>query len=315
MSRPLQVGDIAQVTLNTRKYNLLVTMVTPTIIHVPPYILIPHGTEWKIGNIVLPHIVTFAAGPLIPSKIHLKVASLNLGYEVMANRVTGSEAPAVKLCQSTYSGGWKNLEHTISVCTHNAAKLLSHYHIFGVQEVNSTYVRSFVQTIRESNPTAKYRFIPGLGVMVGYDENITGEGIPLTTSTHKLGDRGLQAVWFPKLDLIFVNLHAPHDIDLIPEIQKSLIGITVQPTRALIVGDFNDFMGIILQRTISAFGLILRLPGSSPHTCCADSAYNYPGDYIFTNLAGYYGYPPHYVRGAPLLSDHDPITFETNITV
>jgi hypothetical protein len=313
MSRPIQVGDIARITSNGRTYDFPITAITPTIIYAPPYQLVPSGVKWVIRNHLRPSMVEFAAGPLLPKYIHLKVASLNLGYQVMANRIAGSEAGLVKACQTSYAGGWKNSEHTLSVCTHNAAKLLANYHIFGVQEVNLAYIRQFIQTINESNPSAKYHFIPGLEIMIGYDETITGEGVPLTSSSHRLGDRGLQAVWFPKLDMIFVNLHAPHNIDLIPEIHKSLAGITIQASKALIVGDFNDFAGLILKNTISAFGLTLRLPGPSPNTCCADTTYAYPGDYIFTNLMGYYGYPPKYIRGSPLLSDHDPITFETDL--
>ena len=309
MSRPVREGDLVIVNVNNQRYPLVINRISTEGIHAGNYLIVSKWGVWQVSNYTLPHSLSFHFGP------QPKVATLNLGYNVMANKLAGSEAPLVKLCQSTYGGGWKDPSQQISACTYNAAELLSNYNLFGLQEVHPSYRQKLEETIRRLNPSADYGFISGPGILTGFDKNVTGEGVQVTPDGHLLGDRGMQVVWFPRLSLLFINLHAPHDLDLKREIEANLstVGVNlgkINADRVIMVGDFNDWQGNLLNQSIDLFGHQLRTPTSTPIlTCCADSGYTYPGDYILVSdyRGEHYGYPEGYIRGQPPISDHDPL--------
>lgn len=242
----------------------------------------------------------------------VRILTFNLGTRVMSNQVQGTEAPLVQMCQNTYNGGWH--DNTISQCTYNAAQLISQYDLFGLQEVNPQYESGLLRAIQAIN--SNYRFISGYNIITGYNYNITGEGIPLTNNTHKIVDRGLQVIWFPKLRLLFINLHAPHHIDLIGEIHKSLASVIIpQNVRYIVMlGDFNDHQRVLLNTSLMLFNVVIALPNPLL-TCCTDNNYTSSGDYILTNGTDitYYGYPQGYIRGQPLMSDHDPVALHMSL--
>lgn len=309
MERKIRAGDIVVVNVNNRHYSLIIFGITAFQINAGEYTIIPRDGAWQVANYNIPHTVSFYA------QNSLKIITLNLGYNVIANIVAGSESSLVEMCQTAYGGGWKDSSRTISTCTYNSAELLSHYTLFGLQEVHPKYRTKLQETIQGFNPSANYKFISGAGILTGFDQNVTGEGVLLTPSTYLLKDRGMQIISFPKLGLIFINLHAPHNINLKKEIEKncSQIKLSSAPKRVIMVGDFNDFKGSLLTKSIDVFGFHLRIPNATHLlTCCADSEYVYPGDYILTsNYKGeHYGYPPKYVRGRPLISDHDPVVLQ-----
>lgn len=218
------------------------------------------------------------------------------------------------MCQIKYDGGWKDKSHTISACTYNAAKLIKDYDIFGLQEVDLKYRTKFVDTIKLLRSDINFKFIYGNGIMTGYNVNKTGEGMLLSPPNFLLVDRGMQVIWFEKLNLIFINLHAPHKINLKLEIEKNCNKITLPKSPKLIImtGDFNDYSGNLIESHLTIFGKRVEIPYKRKLlTCCTDSNYSYPGDYIFTTKynEGYYGYPEGYKRGEPLISDHDPVVY------
>jgi hypothetical protein len=240
----------------------------------------------------------------------------------MSNIISGSEAIAVKKCQMKYpeNEGWYDSNELISMCTFNAVQFLSNYDLFGVQEVNDVYKKSFINNIKLLNPN--YEFLSSsyhnnTSIMTGYDKNILGNGIQLTNNlklSSSTDDRTIQIIWFKKYSLLFINLHAPHDINLKKEIEKicNNIKLLVKPSKIIMVGDFNDCEGKILNEYINIFGMKLRIPLNNkiPKTCCADVNYDYVGDYILTtdydnNI--YFGLPYNYDRETNLYSDHDPV--------
>ena len=85
----------------------------------------------------------------------------------------------------------------------------------------------------------------------------------------------------------------------------------VKPAKIIMTGDFNDYTGALLNKTINVLGYNLRIPNNNRLlTCCTDNGYQYPGDYIFIGedvKILYYGYPKDYIRENPLISDHDPV--------
>ena len=275
----------------------------------------------------------------------LKVVSFNLGYNVMNNRVEGSEAEQVYICQKKYNGGWKNSEQTISSCSYNAAEFLSgfkssqrdnnvrssgtNYNLFGLQEISPKYQQAFEQALLKNNPYLQFLSSNYLGtsnLVTGFDVNVTGPGVPITPPNtpfplrlkNKNKRRGVQAIYFPKIELLFINIHAPHDIDLLKGITE--LGKAIEkefqklekngskPKRVIMVGDFNDHTGILINKPIKIFDLTMKV-SRKILTCCTDANFIYPGDYIFdTEInAGYYGLPKGYVRNSPSMSDHDPV--------
>ena len=305
MEREIQEGDLIIISINNKITSVAISRITPTAIYAGTYTIIPIEGVWKISNFPFPHSISFRA------QDYLRIISLNVGHNVMTNIVAGSEKSLVKICQTKYNGGWKDSSQKISTCSYNSAKLLSQYTLFGIQEVPTKYKDKFQETIQSLNPTADYHFIYGTNILTGFDQNVTGMGISLTPANYLLIDRGMQIIWFPKLNLIFINLHAPHNINIKSEIEKNCAKITIpRPERIIMVGDFNDFKGTLLKQSIDIFGHHLTIPRMmSIQTCCADSQYQYPGDYIFTSNYKwkYYGYPPNYTRGHPVISDHDPV--------
>ena len=298
MSRSIRVGDLAIVKVGIQKYPLRIFRINSGKISAGDYQIIRKNNLWQVENYQVAHDVLFQQGP------GLRIASLNLGYYIMENIVAGTEAKMVEKCQKTYAGGWLDPSHTISTCSYNGAKLLSNYNLFGVQEMDSNYRQNFQELLPH------HQFIHGRGVSIGYIPSITGKGMPLTSPNYLLVSRGMQVVWFPRMKLIFVNLHAPHDIDLKKTIEKQLAEFHVKPEKVIIVGDFNDYRGILLTQSIDAFGLQMKVPlEKKVLTCCTDSKYKYPGDYILTSRydSEYYGYPKEHDRSTMLISDHEPV--------
>ncbi len=256
----------------------------------------------------------------------MKLLTLNLAYNVMANVAEGSERPQVLKCQQAYNGGWVDGKKDLSRCAQNAARLISEYSIVCLQEIHPAYEERFHQEVQKYNPYFEFKSVGYLGKLnlnIGYNTEVTGKGylvhsgkIPVELG-HASHQRGVMAVYFPKLLLLGITLHAPHGIYLKEEVQKVLSEIEdkvkqFEVQRVLLTGDFNDPRGRLLDVSFKIFDKTLRLPSSEPlKTCCTDIGYAIPGDYIFdTQEGGYYGYPENYVREMPLISDHDPVVRE-----
>lgn len=276
----------------------------------------------------------------------LSIVSLNLGYNVMSNIITGSEGPAVKICQDMYPKN-KGLasDRRMAQCTANAADFLLSYDLFGLQEVNGKHQPEFEKYIREQGFKfgKDYHFITGhyfgnWGVTIGYDKNIMGEANRITPDGYLIGVnpndmRGIQAVYFRKYKLLFVNVHAPHEIDLVTILNKMLHDISIRfqklggnlkdIMRVIMTGDFNDDRRLLVGASLKFDKLSVRIPGDPgkiPKTCCTDTGYKFIGDYILDSKVNsiasgngdYFGLPPGYDRNKVFLSDHDPIVLIEN---
>ena len=244
---------------------------------------------------------------------NLNVLSLNISYSTMSNKISGSESEFVRLCQNNYIKyrGLAYKNKNISQCTSNATNLLKLYDIFGIQEYNINYANEF------ENIMSNYKFIRGRENAVGYNQSILGIPIIIKDINHigPVGNqRGMQAIWFDLHKLIFVNLHAPHDIDIMFELQyqlnklsKILLKMKINPDRIIITGDFNDYKGSLIGKTIKFIDFNLHV-SNNIRTCCFDTNYTYAGDYIIdSNNNTYFDYPEGYKRNKPPISDHDPI--------
>ena len=258
-------------------------------------------------------------------KEKMRIASLNLGYNVMANKVEGSEALFVEICQTKYGGGWNDKYH-ISECSKKAAEFISSYDLFGLQEMNKSCQREFenyLSSFRNYIFETSY-YLKNSGVTIGYDPKKMGKGVVFTPKRFVFGHptigRGMIGIWFPNKKLVFINLHAPHDINIKKEIEKAgkeieryfseRIGSSKKIDRILMVGDFNDGESALLMKNISILGKNISLPQTFiPQTCCVSDGYKYFGDYILDSSVKdvYFGIPPGYNRYMDAFSDHDPV--------
>ena len=223
--------------------------------------------------------------------MELKIMTFNLGYNIVANIPKGSEKVQVERCQKAYNGGWYNKREHLSSCTRNALQLIAGYDLIGLQEIGVGYTQVLEKNLNQFDRKANYKLV-GNNVVTCYDERIMGPGvlfyeskIPFNKSAKDR--RIIHAVWFERYDLIFINLHAPHNINLKYEIEQACRDMEkkinyFEPARVIMTGDFNDSSGSLLNSSIKAFGFDLKIPVNTRfETCCADKDYKYVGDYIF----------------------------------
>jgi len=252
----------------------------------------------------------------------LRVITFNLGYNIQKNKIQGSEAPQVAICQIAYpqNQGWSAPNNSpggtiLSTCTSNAVNWLAQQFpdLIGLQEVAEKYLPEMVSTLNKKTSQNYLAILAGTAAIV-YNPAILGDGYLITSPDLVIleQNRSLMVVWFPFSEILVINLHAPHRIDLRSNLTKILetIKLNVSPRRILMTGDFNDTSENPLT-SISLFGFELKQPGPSPISCCTDRNYQYPGDYIFDSKIGmkYYGTP----KDAPkqLMSDHYPVMYDS----
>jgi hypothetical protein len=60
--RPLQVGDIVQVTVNGQNYIIPIERIDANGIHAQKYTIVPVGNIWQIQNYSVPHSLAFFPG-------------------------------------------------------------------------------------------------------------------------------------------------------------------------------------------------------------------------------------------------------------
>lgn len=256
---------------------------------------------------------------------------MNLGYNVISNNISGSEAALVQQCYDVYGPCLHPCG--LSYCTKNALDIILNCcvdspEVIGLQEINIAFkdtIKSYLQT-RANDTYDFYESRYGTAcIMLAVKSTLFGPGYPLTLEDEPFAEppdpRTLQAIWFPIKDILLINLHAPHNIDIRLTLERKMdlimntITPNIYPERIIITGDFNDGQGTIGNAPLYMFNQYVTIP-STVHvtTCCDDVNYIYPGDYIMDSVLyndTYYGYPPGYIRKQPLMSDHDPIMYRT----
>lgn len=285
-----------------------------------------------------------------------KILTLNLGFNIMGNTVEGSEAPMVKYCQDKYINN-EQLNHNgkkISRCTLNSVPLIVDHAVIFLQEVNLKYGKELENAIDRTSKIEKRRY--GLyentyfegkwGMWILADYDTYGEGIDLThpefhlyAPREKNNFRALQAVYFPKVDALMINVHAPHTNQLQEALEFTLFRL--QPliniilgfsgkqgkekrgkerrlTTVIVGGDFNDHNGLLLEDNFHLMigGIKVKRSVNKelvPYTCCTDSNYKYRGDYILIGsqhemIISSYEVPKGSDRRNAPVSDHDPLS-------
>ena len=250
----------------------------------------------------------------------LRIITFNLGGRVQTNQVQGSEAPLVKLCQKKYSvtKGWAYPRNpkgfTLSQCTLNATIWMNKQgaDLIGLQEVSSQYLPLMMEYFPRSHQSIGYATVYFI-----YNQDKLGRGQMLAPTDLAITQPGryLLTVWFPKVKLLAINLHAPHKVDLKKEIQKTFKWVktkSIVPRRIIVTGDFNDAYYPLLQN-LTLLGKVVKQHSSPTKSCCTDSNYQYYGDYIFDSdysSPGFYGISSD--ARQKLMSDHYPVSFYPN---
>lgn len=264
---------------------------------------------------------------IISSNNICTIISYNLGYNIVLNQIRGSEYKMVERCQQEYNGGWK-IQKKLSQCSANAFDFLanSKADIIGLQEINMElwpYLKQYYNNLTNN----KFEYFIGINTILGSNMDIMGKGIQVISEHFYIGEkdkRGMIAIFYPKYGYLIINIHMPHNMEIIDSInerinkyiESKIDGQLVK--RIIIMGDFNDGKQEINSNTfISGFNKKIRLPKFPlPLTCCNDVNYIFSGDYILDSnldLNIYFGIPPLYERHNPLISDHDPVILITKI--
>nr|QBK91023.1 MAG: endonuclease/exonuclease/phosphatase family protein [Pithovirus LCPAC201] len=266
-----------------------------------------------------PKLYLFTYHPSSPS-LKLRLITFNLGGRVQTNQIKGSEAPLVRLCQEKYSTfkGWSYPRNssgfTLSQCTLNASMWMNKQgaDLIGLQEVSSQYLPLMMEYFPRSHQVVGYATVHFI-----YNRDKLGQARMLNPTDLAIVQSGryMLAVWFPKVKLLAVNLHAAHQINLKKEIEKTFRLVKTKftsPNRIIVTGDFNDAYHSPLQDLV-LMGKVLRQHSSPTKSCCTDSNYQYYGDYIFDSdysSPGFYGISID--ARQKLMSDHYPISFYPN---
>ncbi len=252
--------------------------------------------------------------------LNLKILTFNLAYNMQYNEVQGSEKRMVEIAQKAYSKhkGWSSSKKNVSQSTLNVREFLENLNadLIGLQEVVSKYTSELFPS--------QYKFLNNSRAYILYKEEIFGEGYALSEDQLFISEekgRSLLVVYFPKVGLLVINLHAPHNVDLKTEItntfSKVIIPDYVKLNRIILMGDFNDAYFSPL-KSIKLLNFKLYQPGLSPHTCCTDTDYQFTGDYIFDSqhsIKGEYGIPDvekyrYQNTEHILMSDHYPVLYD-----
>ena len=252
----------------------------------------------------------------------LRVITFNLGNNIQRNIMKGSESQQVEICQRQYPQhqGWSlpvtgtNFQ-ILSACTNNAVNWLAQQFpdLIGLQEVVENYLPEMVKIINLQTRQTYKSILAGTTAVI-YNPVIFGEGYLLTSPDLVIREskRSVMLVWFPFPEILVINLHAPHNIDLEVNIKTVMdsIDLVVQPKRILMTGDFNDTSPMPLT-FISLFGFECKQPGVAPISCCTDRNYQHRGDYIFDSKPGvkFYGVPTEVPK--LLMSDHYPVLYDS----
>jgi hypothetical protein len=263
-----------------------------------------------------------------------KIISFNSGHNIQTNRVHGSEAEMVQLCQNTYPernglfmGKNKKMEN-MSQCSYNAAQFLGDNIIpgtlIGLQEYVISDKWNFFEAIKDNSQIKDLKIIYSsntysthdiVKIALVYDYSSFGHAeVILDTKIsdphpHKFG-RPLLAVYFERIKLLVFNVHMPHfaqKIEIADEFYKAIKPIehflqNKSIERIVVMGDFNDYMNTIDSLLIKKMRLYKNL---DVKTCCFDTDFNHVGDYIFDSLKN--RKTLRFSEDLPLMSDHLPI--------
>ena len=254
----------------------------------------------------------------------LSIISYNLAFGVQKNKLyETSERVMVKRCKDTYKkyDVWYDSDAKLSQCTHNAGVAMVQrffpkeltVDVVGIQEASAKFMVPLVQLMQSKINSKRAQF-----VIVGkktcctiYNRITMGNAESFELKSQVEGLRCGQAIFFPKSELLFLNLWFDHDKNIKKIIENLIFQKDFKPTRIIVTMDSNDYTGKYKDIVIEILGLTLMHPGKPEQTCCDDSGYTYFGDYILDsdqdNRMNYYGVPLNLDGPSQLMSDHLPV--------
>ena len=260
---------------------------------------------------------------------HLKIMSINLGNNIFKNMLYGSERQKVEHCREEYL-------NDSSQCTQNVAKFMASQgpDILGLQEC-SRNVSTFVDWMGGGEMYTGHQEKVGSHLSacaVVYNHHTMGQHESIDLKHEMAGEwaaykeihgvRSAAAVCFPNHGMIFASVWMAH-LSSHKKLRSALEqfaqtvykSASAQHTisRMVVAMDSNDDSNALSGFSVLIEGTDMRLKhNGSPHSCCDDSNYAYPGDYIMDtesntrtvlmDVGG--GFDPN------LMSDHKPVCLE-----
>lgn len=214
----------------------------------------------------------------------LRVVSLNLGTNVQRNLLEGSEKVMVARCNRASTD-----------CAQNAAKWICDKGASLAALQEGPYSDRFVETLKDRGYTLFNKGTVGVAVCVpGCAECEELYSVPSAKAAKAVHPslRGVVAVYLPDIELVFVSLWLNHDEDKVQAIEildkplRKVLGS--RPCSRVILGmDSNDDRGELLGKSVRLLGKkVFNAARKGSLTCCEDSDYKYPGDYIFDSAEG-----------------------------
>ena len=105
--RTIQVGDIAQITVQGQVYNFPITSIDSQGIHAGSYMIVPQGSTWQVQGYTVPHTIAFFSAPSVRDKI---VPFLEEARRLSGKEITLKEGP--RFISLVYPDG--NFEYTFA---------------------------------------------------------------------------------------------------------------------------------------------------------------------------------------------------------
>lgn len=249
--------------------------------------------------------------PSVRTGQRLRVISFNLGFHVQTNKLEGTEKAFVARCQKQ-PGGNAIQKSGFSACSTRALTWIrdSTPDLVGLQEINTAKTKEMANFFENK---LKFVFYESVGFL--YNETLLGSPREISTGL-KVGGyhRYFYAVWFKKVKMVAIVVHAGHNIRLQKLLQetidKAFQGFTEAPDYIVLTGDFNDPAQKL--QSVSVLGHDVKQAGIPPLTCCYPD-FNGTGDYVLywsraNSKSLYYGTPfEASIYNSVLMSDHHPV--------
>lgn len=266
-------------------------------------------------------------------KNKLKLLTFNISAKVQLNKnlhnmnYIPANFKMVKKCQELYPStyGYSNIsnnKYTISQCTKNTLDWIFQQNcdIIALQEVIEKYLSIYNTLIPNL-----YDYIEGLNLMLIYNIDKLGKLVQLNLNTYvnkNMDNKPILIGLSIKLKLLIINIHIPHILPnninrkeyIEQKINMNKIFSNYDIERVIIMGDFNDTLDNSLEQ-LNYGSLTLKQHNRNDRilSCCYDSSYKYPSDYIFDSDYLQYGiYDIPEDSKSIAMSDHYPVLFTPN---
>ena len=267
------------------------------------------------------------------------VATFNMAFHIQSNRLGGSEKAMVARCKSAFGNAIN--------CTRVAASSFvdCKADIICLQEAVKDGVKQLLDQLHQLSST-RYSYTMCNSAAIIYNEALNARRVGKRIAYDERGVRDFVAIQVGQIVYASVWLghlgKIAHYKRAFTTVGHALEGV-VDYTRIIVGMDSNDCRGLLARRPvpirIGQHRMHLSPHAFDLHTCCEDSDYTYPGDYIMDsdrrilnvprdkyNIGSLYGIPSGALpkrryginevrkvrnKHSQLMSDHLPVFYQS----